>query len=408
MKGASTLRTHSLSLTVIVCGMLAASPASAQYFDYTPRLPDVEVDLSVLDDGRGQQDSRANNPGRGPVSRHIETAPLPPLNTPPANAEGFMPPVRSVPSSAMPPAQAAPIMPSPYERSRVVERIELESPVSRGTPASPFNPPAVVTPPKPRPEAPRTAPAVVVKPQPLSPLDGGAPMVISGTVEDDSTGIELPAQIVSDTIKKTPAPEEVTLPVRKPETVMRVPLPMPETIAAKVTAPAKATPVTVIDNPPAPPVMPAGIRSPESVIADLYTLPTTPIEGGEELAALPLMANEQAPPPVDAAPEDDTAPAVGLLIFDGASVTLDAAMRDTLADVVKRMNKEDGSRLLIRAYAAGGDGSKASARNISLSRALSVRAHLMDEGLATKDIDVRAMGRDTSVSPLDRVDLVLQ
>lgn len=75
---------------------------------------------------------------------------------------------------------------------------------------------------------------------------------------------------------------------------------------------------------------------------------------------------------------------------------------DTLAQ--QMANTED--RLQIRAYAAssGSDGGSG-ARRLALSRALAVRAYLIDRGIRSTRIDVRALGTPTDGSPVDRVEV---
>lgn len=75
---------------------------------------------------------------------------------------------------------------------------------------------------------------------------------------------------------------------------------------------------------------------------------------------------------------------------------------DTLAQQLA--NSED--RLQIRAYAAssGSDGGSG-ARRLALSRALAVRAYLIDRGIRSTRIDVRALGTPTDGSPVDRVEV---
>lgn len=77
------------------------------------------------------------------------------------------------------------------------------------------------------------------------------------------------------------------------------------------------------------------------------------------------------------------------------------AALDTLAN--QYMNGED--RLQVRAYAANsaGDGGSG-ARRLSLTRALAVRQYLIDKGIRSTRIDVRALGAPTEGSP-DRVEI---
>jgi len=49
-----------------------------------------------------------------------------------------------------------------------------------------------------------------------------------------------------------------------------------------------------------------------------------------------------------------------------------------------------------------------SPRRLSLSRALAVRAFLIDQGVRSTRLDVRALGDKTGDGPADRVDIVPQ
>jgi len=57
------------------------------------------------------------------------------------------------------------------------------------------------------------------------------------------------------------------------------------------------------------------------------------------------------------------------------------------------------------AYAAGRPEDPSTARRLSLSRALAVRAALMADGISSNRIYVRALGAQASDGPADRVDI---
>lgn len=69
------------------------------------------------------------------------------------------------------------------------------------------------------------------------------------------------------------------------------------------------------------------------------------------------------------------------------------------------MQEDDSLRLELLAYAAAQDGSSSDARRLSLSRALAVRAYLIDKGIRTARFIVRAQGDRYGNGPADRVDL---
>jgi outer membrane protein OmpA-like peptidoglycan-associated protein len=67
-----------------------------------------------------------------------------------------------------------------------------------------------------------------------------------------------------------------------------------------------------------------------------------------------------------------------------------------------------GSRVQILAY-GGARGDKGSdARRLSLKRALAIRQVLIDDGVASERIDVRAMGGADDGGPADRVDVYIK
>ncbi len=65
------------------------------------------------------------------------------------------------------------------------------------------------------------------------------------------------------------------------------------------------------------------------------------------------------------------------------------------------------ARLQLKAYAAGKGNDTSKARRLSLSRALAVRSFLIENGLRSTRIDVRALGIARDGGAPDRVDIVL-
>ena len=122
--------------------------------------------------------------------------------------------------------------------------------------------------------------------------------------------------------------------------------------------------------------------------------------------SLPSLEPPAATPPLS--PEPPAVPSFADLSLDftGNSSDLTPDARQRLDNIVAQMQEAVDNRLQVRAYASGEDGTKSSARRISLSRALAVRSYLMDKGIKPTRVDVRAMGTETDRSPLDRVDLV--
>ncbi len=64
-------------------------------------------------------------------------------------------------------------------------------------------------------------------------------------------------------------------------------------------------------------------------------------------------------------------------------------------------------RIQINAYAAGTQETVSAARRLALSRALNVRSYLIEQGVRSTRIDVRAIGLPEDTGPADRVDILL-
>ncbi len=182
------------------------------------------------------------------------------------------------------------------------------------------------------------------------------------------------------------APARVTLaPPPPPEPAS--PPPMPE--------PVVTTTATMMPEPepaPAPPPEPEPVAAPEPPPA-----PEPVAEPAPVVAALPA-----------AVPVGGMAPGEEMrLLFDGDSAELAGDASTQLSDLAAQLTADEGLRVQVKAYASGSGGSASTARRISLSRALAVRAHLIGEGVRSTRIDVRALGNKSEDGPAERVDVVL-
>jgi outer membrane protein OmpA-like peptidoglycan-associated protein len=78
-----------------------------------------------------------------------------------------------------------------------------------------------------------------------------------------------------------------------------------------------------------------------------------------------------------------------------------------LDGIAKSMKGDDALRLQLLAYAGGAAQTPSQARRLSLSRALAVRSHLIEKGIGSTRIDVRALGNKSEGGPPDRVDIII-
>ncbi|MBT3239123.1 MAG: OmpA family protein [Rhodospirillaceae bacterium] len=91
--------------------------------------------------------------------------------------------------------------------------------------------------------------------------------------------------------------------------------------------------------------------------------------------------------------------------FAGQGTKLTAAAKPELANLAKKLQGSSKLRLQLLAYAGGDNLSSSLARRLSLSRALAVRSYLIENGVRSTRIDVRALGNKTTEQPFNRVDL---
>jgi len=162
-------------------------------------------------------------------------------------------------------------------------------------------------------------------------------------------------------------------------------------------------------SPPAEPAMPQVAALPPVASGFSRFLPTispsdTHPEPGAALAATPPAA--QTPDPASIPKSDGNA-----LRFAPGAADLGGDARLVLDSVAQKLGAQPGRRIQLVAYAsapgAGADDA-IEARRTSLARAVAVRAYLIQRGVASTRIDVRALGnRVEGGGSLDRVDLVV-
>ena len=93
------------------------------------------------------------------------------------------------------------------------------------------------------------------------------------------------------------------------------------------------------------------------------------------------------------------------VIFANDATRLPADAKNRLKSLAQKVKSQKYLRLQLLAYAGGDKLSASLARRLSLSRALAVRSFLIENGIRSTRIDVRALGNKTDSEPLNRVDL---
>ena len=95
------------------------------------------------------------------------------------------------------------------------------------------------------------------------------------------------------------------------------------------------------------------------------------------------------------------------MLFDEKSAQISASAREPLQELSDKMKASENLRVQLLAYADGTPETASQARRLSLSRALAVRSFLINQGVRSTRMDVRALGNKAESGPADRVDAVL-
>lgn len=134
--------------------------------------------------------------------------------------------------------------------------------------------------------------------------------------------------------------------------------------------------------------------------------PTLPVDpaGSPDLLPIPDISEETA---LAARPDRPVSPAAPHLriAFGAGSADLAEGSALALDRIARRLEADETLRVQVVAYAAGEDLTPSTARRLSLARALAVRGHLIDRGIAGTRMDVRALGDQVEDEPFNRVDL---
>jgi len=143
-------------------------------------------------------------------------------------------------------------------------------------------------------------------------------------------------------------------------------------------------------NEPVAAKVPAPAKPPASAVT---TAKSKPKDTKKEQAAL-------SPAPKSA----QTGNALQVVFAETASKLPEKAKNDLKALALK-LKSNDTLRLQLMAFAGGNTLSSSKARRMSLSRALSIRSFMIENGVRSTRIDVRALGSKTTESPINRVDV---
>ncbi|MCE3005416.1 MAG: OmpA family protein, partial [Rickettsiales bacterium] len=158
---------------------------------------------------------------------------------------------------------------------------------------------------------------------------------------------------------------------------------------------------------PPPPVAPMQVAQMEK--RAVPTLPPTTKPPEAKPTTKPPEAKPSTTKPPEAKPEIAAASGAvsAVIVFDKDKTDLNEASKIRLGELALQIVKNN-QQVRIVAYAAGTPEQASIARRISLSRALQIRAFLIDKGVNQLNINVQALGNKVSSGEPERADIFLK
>jgi outer membrane protein OmpA-like peptidoglycan-associated protein len=250
------------------------------------------------------------------------------------------------------------------------------------------------------------------------------PMVPQVTQPAPSVATAVPRQpvtqapVAKEPMAEKPADSAVTAAI--PPEIKSEPAPAAEpspppaaTVTPKTEPIAPATPPAVAALPPEP----APAAEAPSAPALLQPVPPSPKDEPAATEITPKPEPEPKKPEAKPEPKPSQSaaltPATGSigemrLVFSAGSAELTTAAAGQLNSMAKELLANAEARVQLLAYAQASEEGTSRARRLSLSRALAVRAFLIEKGVRSTRMDVRALGSGFQDGPPDRVDILPQ
>ena len=199
---------------------------------------------------------------------------------------------------------------------------------------------------------------------------------------------------------------------RKPTTRRAPSKPRPKLKSAPKT-PVAQKPVTKLT--PKPPVAPTPPAQPKPEVEISKAPPPPPAVSPPSAPAVKAPPPPPAVPKAAPVPEKLAAPATETasrepvasqnVAFAAGTSRLSSASQRQLDGVAAQLKAQPEARMQLLAYAGEPNMSSSKARRLSLSRALAVRSYLINKGVKSTRIDVRALGNQVPDGQPSRVDL---
>ena len=94
--------------------------------------------------------------------------------------------------------------------------------------------------------------------------------------------------------------------------------------------------------------------------------------------------------------------------FPNGSSVMSKSVQTRLNGIAQSLKRDEKLRLQLLAYAGGEGQTLSQARRMSLSRGLAIRSLLMERGIQSTRIDMRALGNKSNGGPPNRVDMIIK
>lgn len=256
-------------------------------------------------------------------------------------------------------------------------------------------------------------------PQSYLNVPGQAPVALMGTPQAGAKPFD-PNSLKRKAKKQAPAPSAV-------EEAAAAQVAAVEEQLESGAAPAAALPEPT--PPEAPADVPASVPSP---VQEAAVAPAAPAAPEAPAAAAPATETPAAETPATETPaaetpaaeapaaetpaeEEATADAGGAaalpggatrIVFEGEADELPAGADAQLDAIAQKMTADESIKVQVLAYSSSTGDNESQARRKALARGLEVRKYLINKGVRSNRIDVRALGSKSEGSPADRVDVV--
>lgn len=185
----------------------------------------------------------------------------------------------------------------------------------------------------------------------------------------------------------------------------------------------RLTPRPSVTKPAAPKIAPQPPPAVPALSSPAAAISATPTPPPPKTARPVVLAKTPTPPPPSRASKQPAqmaaitpAPETTVKLLPGQQYRIGFAPNaaaigsgggSELDGIAKSMRGDGALRLRLLAYAGGAAQTPSQARRLSLSRALAVRAYLIEKGIRSTRIDVRALGNKSEGGPPDRVDIII-